>query len=408
MLDKKKLQAERELRDLMTEYNCMTLPAYKPSLYGITEQQARARRSFLLSAISVLKSGAGTLQDFQEERAVERAIENGLPVPDFSKRQLTPEQRGFAKFLMSGDGKEYRDAQSGTGAVANSAGSAGGYFVPQEFDADISLAQKQTDDLLNPDNVNIDSMPGLSGQPKTYSGWDLSSISSSRVNENTLQNPDSFPTASKLTLQAYMQRSTLGGSYEFDNDNYFGSTALLARAFGVAFARGIGAEVAANLVSGAVNSGITISDSVNSSPFDFDNFAKFFYSLNRVYRNSPKCAFAMNEATIEKLRLAKDSMQRPLINAADGVETLFGKKILSCPSIPGTLIDSGIAPGKVIVGDMSHLVVRLSQTEISLDFETRADKGEVLYTGRKRTDSAVFDPSGGTNSPIIYATISAA
>lgn len=407
MFDPKKRKSEEQLRDALEALDQLSF-SYGKITDKAQRSNALARMAYYRTLIPVLRAG-GTVDDLQRERTIEAAIENGLPVPDFSKRVPTPLQRSFGKFLATGDATEYRNtaAQSGVGTVTNSEGSAGGYFVPMEFDANLTLALAQTDDLLNPDNVMLDQGGDMSGRSKSFAGWDLSTLASVKVNENTLHSFTNFPASTKTDIATDMHRADLVESMEFDQDTYFTSTELMARAFGVAFARGIGAEVAAVLVAGAADSGITIRDTVNTSPFDYDNFAKLFYSLNRVYRNSPKCAWAMNEQTIEKLRLAKDSMLRPLINTADGVETLFGKKILSCPSIPGLLQDSGIAPGKVILGDMSHFIVRLSQTSISANRERFAESGQILYTARKRQGSAVLDPSSGTSPAIVFGTITA-
>ena len=134
MVDQAKMQAQRELRDLMTELNVMTLSSFKPAQIGMTEIQATNRRSYLISAISVLKSGAGTLQDVQEERLTNAMIEAGEKAPVLTReRKLTAEHRGFAKYLATGEAREYRDAQAGKGVVAQTQGTSGGYFVPQEF-----------------------------------------------------------------------------------------------------------------------------------------------------------------------------------------------------------------------------------------------------------------------------------
>lgn len=315
-------------------------------------------------------------------------------------------QNAFARYLMTGDGTELRDVQAGNGVVTNTAGTAGGYFVPETFWNQISISMADTDSLLDPDDVTVLYEKGFSARPKQLTSWDLSTISSTKISENTQQTGGAFPTAANTQIQANMHRLTLAASYEFDQDNFFGSTELMTRAYGVGFARGIGKEVAQTLLSSAVNSGINIAD-VPSVSIQIEQLSSVYFALDRAYRTSPKCRWAMNDKTYEKFRNMKTTTAGPLLDVTHDDELLMGKPILICPSIPGLLVDSGVANGKILFGDFSHLIVRMSQMVVRVDKETAADKGQTMYHGRLRTDSKVLDASAGSAPPIIYATITA-
>jgi HK97 family phage major capsid protein len=236
----------------------------------------------------------------------------------------------------------------------------------------------------------------------------LSTIGSARVGENTQSIAGVFPTVSQNILnRAGMHRVSLAASYEFSQDSFKEDTKLMAQAFGVAFARGIGAEVAQVLLAGAVNSGIIIPATVQTTTIQVAQLNSFYFALDRIYRNSDKCRWAMNDKTYEQLRNMATTVGGPLLDIANDKEEIFGKKVLICPSIPGLLVDSGVTPGKILFGDFDHLKVRLSPLALSVNREFAVDKGQTLFTGRMRADSAVVDASAGASAPIIYATLSA-
>jgi len=262
-------------------------------------------------------------------------------------------------------------------------------------------------DSLDKDNVDLCQEPDLAFRPLSFTGWDLSSIGSARVGENTQSSAGVFPTVSlNIMNRPGMHRLSLAASYEFSDDTYFEDTKLMAQAFGIGFARGIGAEVAQTLLAGAKNSGITISDS-ESATIQIAELNTVYFALDKIYRHSDKCCWAMSDGTWEKIRNMKTTVGGPLLDIRKGKLELLGKPVLICPSIPGLLVDSGVFPGKIIFGDFDHLKVRLSALALTVNKEFAVDKGQTLFTGRMRADSAVVDASAGAAPPIIYATITA-
>ena len=326
---------------------------------------------------------------------------------------MSREFRAWKKYLVTGDISEYRGTilESGKGDITSSAGSAGGYFVPTEFEKMVFEAAAQTDPLLSEENVGLiqDKSAGYSAQPKQISGWDLSTISSTQVDENTLQNPGTIPTVAGGTLNGYLHRLTLAGTLEFEDDAFMRAMELMSRAFGVGFARGIGASLVTGtgsgqpqgLLTGAANSGVT---TAGAGAITLDDIESVYFSLNRTYRNSPKCAWVVNDATYKMIRRAKDTQGRPLLSVERDDEILMGKKLLVSPTLSANAGDKGI-----IFGDLSHFIVRLSALKIVRNSQAPgyAEAGKALYNARMRVDAKVFDPSAGGSAPILYATLHA-
>jgi Phage capsid family len=67
--------------------------------------------------------------------------------------------------------------------------------------------------------------------------------------------------------------------------------------------------------------------------------------LDRIYRQSPKCAWVMSDAMYKMVRRAKDNNNHPLISVVDGKEILMGKRALVSPSMPSYNPSIGSAKG---------------------------------------------------------------
>lgn len=132
------------------------------------------------------------------------------------------------------------------------------------------------------------------------------------------------------------------------------------------------------------------------------DISDIYFSVNRAYRNSPKCAWVMSDTVYQMIRAAKDSSDRPLLNMHKDDETLMGKRVLVSPSVPSAAGSKGI-----IFGDLSQYVVRLckNSTEITRSIETPGyvEQGIALYTARTRIDANLIAP--GSVTPVVYATL---
>jgi HK97 family phage major capsid protein len=370
-------------------------------------QQERRRFDYLVSRVSSLKAGFG-VDELNRIECNQRRKADGFTPVEFHDSDLSVEQRAFCAYLRGGErDPELRVLLENNPQLA-AINTTGGALVPIEFENNVTEALAQTDNLLDEDAVTVIANPTLATRPLHLPGWDLSTISSVEVDENTTQEDGIAPSALGKLLGGAMHRVTLAASFEIEQDAYTSVMNLMARAYGVAFARGIGAAVAAKLVAGAANSGFR---TANIGKLVLPDFTSIYFALNRVYRASPKCAWVMNDATYQLVRAAADNSGRPLLSVERDGEMLFGKPIRIAPNVPGVNA-SPLADGYIVFGDLSHLIVRLSAMTIQRTIESGATQGRVelgsaLYTGRMRADSIVFDPSNGSSPPIIYARVKA-
>jgi HK97 family phage major capsid protein len=320
---------------------------------------------------------------------------------------------------------EYRDAaaQAGALSISYTQGATGGVLVPFSFYENVTEGMAQTDPLLDPKNVNLITEPGYAMNPKILPGYDLTQIKATRVSENSYSGvPDAFPVSSSEVLNAYPYVMATFATKEFEDDDFESSIASVARAHGVGMARAIGADLVTGsgsaqpqgLLTGASNSGITIG--TPTSPFvdliTLDDILEIYFAVNRFYRNSPKCAWVMNDTTYQLIRRMQayplQNEGLPFINVVDDRELLMGKPVLVSPSMP-----SGAGSKAIVFGDLSHFNVRVSAMYFrkANQAEFAVESARDMHISRMRADSVVFDPAtqaSPTNTqaaPIIYATM---
>lgn len=376
----------RELRAAISEAEALT---GKQSGMSKTEE---ARVNVLLAKIAALRQSAIAPNDFT--RRWMSAFLKGLEVPG--------ESRG-------------NDVLAGKETITYGQGPAGGYLVPTEFNQALVLGLAQWDPLLDEDVVTLIASDDYSLRPMNVPGWDLSTYAAQRVGEATQQNPQAVPTSAQAFLNGYTYKATLDASFEFEEDNAFQPTIELMRvAFDIAMARGIGVDLVSGtgtaqpqgIVTGAHNSGVTTGALNTVTYTDVENV---YFSVNRLYRNSPKCAWLVTDAVYELIRKSVDDNHRPLINIVGDRELLMGKPIYICPSLPAYNASLGAQlPGSFCVfGDLSHYIARVSAFYLTRSMQAPGyvEYGKGLYTALCRADGRVLDPTGGTTAPIVYATL---
>lgn len=324
---------------------------------------------------------------------------------------LSPEMRSWVNYLRTGDIREYRDTtfQAGKQTITFSDGSSGGFLIPEEMESKIFEALAQVDPLMSEENVGLIQESTYSMRPKQISGWDLSTIESVQIDENTLQVAAPTPSVAGRVLGQWIHRLTLSGTFEWEADSIAATLDKLARAMAVAFSRGIGSQLVTGsgsgecqgLLAGAHNSGVTTAAAGAISLADLNDV---YFSIDRIYRSSPLCAWVISDDVYKQIRSLKTTGGLPLLSIANDAETLFGKKVLISPSMPSDAGSRG-----VVFGDLSHFVVRLSKITLnrSVQGPGLVENGKANYHGSLRADSSVFDPSAGESPSIVYATLHA-
>jgi HK97 family phage major capsid protein len=317
----------------------------------------------------------------------------------------------FDKYVRGNIGeREMRDFLSGSSALAYTAGNQGGFTVPMEYDSTLRVAMAQVDPVLDESVCDFSMSDGPQLAPEQISGFDLSTISGQLVGESQVQNPQAIPTVFGKTLNSnFIFKASFGASLESQQDvpNF---PEKIAQAVGVALSRTISQHVMTGRGGSTDILGITNSlgapTVTNTTPgkIVLGDLTNIMFSVNRFYRNQPKCGWLCNDQAYKLIRNATSTDGVPLLNVHHNDEMLLGKKIYISPSL--SIASAGV--GLLLFGDFSHLVVRASRSTVAPYMQqAQADisKGSNLWIGRCRADSAYFDASGGNFPPIVLASI---
>ncbi len=336
----------------------------------------------------------------------------------------TPEQRAherlFHRFLAGASDSELEaEARSetllkaGQQATVFSAGPAGGVLVPMKFAQQVAEGRAAVDPLFDESIVTLIQETGFNLGPLTIPGWDLTGVAATKVSETEQHEDDAIPAIDSRLLNRYTYRAQFTGTLEFQEDSqaYGSAEAALARVMGVSFGRGVGVDLVngdgvtgpQGILSGSVDSGIT---TAAAGKLGLTDFTRIFYSVNLAYRNAPKAAWLVGEATHKMITESVDDAGRPLFPIVDGVVRILGKPCYLCPSIPTAAGSKGIC-----FGDLSHFYVHSSSLLIrrKLQVPGLCEYGKVAWLGLQMVDAVVHDPTEGANSgalsPIKYATL---
>jgi HK97 family phage major capsid protein len=339
--------------------------------------------------------------------------------------QASPEYReAFYRYLATGEEqREFRDVLVGGGgdmSIAYTQLSQGGPLVPIETEQRMFEAIAQTDPLLSDQVVDFWMSPTpYVLKPHVLTGVDLSSVAAQNIAETVKQSPQAVPTVAGKTLRGNIgYRFALAASIEAETDipNWL---AKYARIAGVAFARTIGKDAAFG--NGGLNTPAGLFPFLGPSVYQtgtgkitLTDINTIFYKVDAAYRAQPKCAWVMSDAVYQRLRNAVDASNRPLIDVADGTQTLIGKPIYISPSMSNSLLSEGF--GALIFGDLDHFHVRVSKPYLKREINSGRpgysqvatggiEFGECLYVSRIKMDCSLFDPSALSNPPIVWAAV---
>jgi HK97 family phage major capsid protein len=304
------------------------------------------------------------------------------------------------------------DFLAGQQTISFTAGTQGGMLVPETFMHEVAEGLAAVDPLLDPDVSNVVVDTGFSLKPLQLPGWDLSTIAATKLAEAAQHTQDAVPGTTQKMLNSHTYRLSLSASMEWEDDQavFARAQAAMARAYGIGFARGIGADLIngngstapAGVLTGASNSGVTYA---SSGAITRDDLLDIFFSVNKIYRASEKCAWLMADQTYQLVRAASDSNGRPLLDMVADREMLLGKPVYVSPSLPYSN-NASVGLGKIVFGDLSHFYVHVSQMHLRRNWQLPGyvEYGKALYTGLMRADSVVHDPTNGAMPPIVYAT----
>ena len=339
-----------------------------------------------------------------EVRAHEKIFRRYISGRLYSGQEVNEELRS-AGFEIESAEKRATSFLAGQQTLAFTDGPTGGFLVPIAFAKVVAEARAAIDPFFDENVVTLIQENNFTLPQLQIPGWDVSSISASKVAENTQHDPDLIPGITQKLLSRWTYRATFAGSLEFDEESKaFGSAEnALARAIGIAFGRGVGVDLATGngttapqgLVTGAADSGVT---QTTAGALSYDDFVNLFFSVNQAYRSQPKSAFVMSDAIYKLAVGAKDTTNRPLFPIVNGVLRILDRPAYMAPSLPSTAGGAG-----VWFGDLSHMYVHASTLRIQRPSQVPGlcENGMVAWCGLQLVDAAIVDPSDGALPPVV-------
>ena len=373
--------------------------------------RAECKRSdALVARLAALRDTGITDGDYQRIAAEEW----GRKIAEPERRAQEAHEKLFEGFLRGKPDEELRGLPgtpsllAGTQAVAFTAGPQGGVLVPAKFQQSVTLGLAATDPLLDAKVCDVIQENDFRLPPLQIPGWDLSTITATKVDEAAQHNADAVPSADNKLLNKFTYRVSLGASLEFEDDEraFARLMAGMGMAMGIGFARGIGADLVngdgATGPSGILNGLSSVFSTATAGTVILADINEAFYAVNPIYRASAKCGWLMNDTAHEAVSNATDPNGRPLINVVNGVEMLKGKPIHITPSLP----TSG-AGSFCVFGDLDYFKVHVSTMWLrrSLQVPGYVENGKALYTGLMLCDAVLHDPTGGDMPPVICAAL---
>jgi len=317
---------------------------------------------------------------------------------------------GFCRYIAGETDKqpELRDMISGAESITYSALAAGGALVPFAFDPVLRVVSRQVTPLLD---EQISDFAEITGpfRPGQISGVDLSTVAAAIVAESAQQTSQTFPTLLGTVMKPnIIFRTTFVASLELEEDAENFALAIV-KAAAVAHARAIGAQcVSSTSFTGALAQSAPASGVVTTTGvISLTAVESIFYSIDRYWRNSPKCAWLMSDSCWQRMRTTLvDSQNRPLLDLSEGDNvTLMGKPVLISPDLPNLATSNS----QIYFGDFGAFRIRKSRMTIRRNTQLGSfgdvTKGEATFTSLCQADAMIFDPSSGSNPPITVSTV---
>jgi HK97 family phage major capsid protein len=314
-------------------------------------------------------------------------------------RSKDAELESFRRYLANGEIRTYSGMASDSGV--------GGFVVPAAFYSKLLAGVAQYTELMDESAVNLIETSDWA-RPLTVPQIDLSTISSAIAVQGSDTPPVSNPTFTSNVLKGYSYRTNpIAATLEIEQDSFENISDILTAAFAVGLARGIGGGLIngsgtgapKGVLASATDSGIVSSG--GSGTFSSGDLRSIYFSINRAYRVSPKCAWLMNDTTYQAILALKDTAGRPLVSITEDTERLFGKRILISPDMPTTVGSKGLC-----FGDFNQFTVRVAKQGVLVrrNFEALgyAEQGIALYTAFMRVDAALNNAATGS---VKYATL---
>jgi HK97 family phage major capsid protein len=381
-------------------------------------KEQRKRADILMSKIASIRDMGMSTDEAHRALAVEYGREI---VPEFTAGKSQRAHEDLFKDYLRGAADNDIETRAttlvaGSQSIIYSAGQNGGFLVPTKFYASAAEGLALTDPLLDPSIVTLIQEPDFSLRPITIPGWDLSGVAAVKVGETSTYTSSNVPSITSEMKNGYTYRVAFDASLEWsaDAEVYGDPMAALGRACGIAMARGVGQDLVTGngvsapqgVLTGSADSGVV---TANAGKLVLEDFTNVFFSVNKIYRDSPKAAWLVSDAVAKMISNAVDGNQRPLFPVEDGITRICGKVVYVCPSLPAYNASLGTqAPGSFCVfGDLSHYYVHASNIRMQRLLQTPGliEYGKCRYIALQRVDAVLEDPTDGALPPIVSARL---
>lgn len=272
--------------------------------------------------------------------------------------------------------------------------SAGGYTVPEGFQAEIVKSMAAWGPMLDPSVTRV--LNTSTGNDIPWPTVNDTSNTGALLAENTQEGEQDVTFAQKV-LGAYKYSSDIVRvSLELLQDSAFDMDQLLSELFGERLGRIGNAQLTTGTGSGQPNGIVTASSAgktaASATAITFDEIIDLFHSIDPAYRASPRCSFMFNDSTLSSIRKLKDGDGNYLWQSADG-RSGEPATILGRPYVVNQAMAS-IATGNktVLFGDMNKYVVRRVRDFTLLRLAERyADFYQVGFLAFNRIDGELLD-----------------
>jgi HK97 family phage major capsid protein len=344
-------------------------------------KQDEQRMTNLHVLIGAVKAGA-SLEEANQEILNEAEARHGfVPTKLFTTSTETRAKAAFMQQLSRvKDSREIEfRANEAEGNLLNMIGtySGLGYFVPTDFYGKVYSTMAAHDPLFDDDACTViktdNANPILIG---TYDDIENVAVQVGEAGDTTgdqvnLGQPGGVKLGAysyrtpvhKISLETFQDLADSARAYD-----------LFARFAGDRMARGIGAKLingsgssttlglAASLLASGVSPIVASGSSANTGGVETGrntigsaDLADLYFSVNSAYRASEKCAWLMNDNTLQYLCAIVTKQGLPLVKLEDGLPTIMGKPVRVSPSMS----NMGSDAMAVIFGDLSYWNTRI-------------------------------------------------
>ena len=313
------------------------------------------------------------------------------------KHVLTATEKSeLRRFLVTGR-HEQRDLTTGGPAAA---------FIPEQFNAQVYDALKAYDALFDPEVCTV--FESNTGGPLDLFAVD-DTASEASILEETFADSELDPTTGRIQLPQAPAWDTgvVKVTWALLQDSGVDIEGMLAKAFAVRFARGIGPSLIGALLDGAKLGATANGSATNtggseggSTSIGTADLVALRTSINPAYR-AAGAWWLMNDDTLSFLDSLLDKAGRPVLPQiyVGGQRMLMGHPVGICPSL------ENIGPGAIPImfGATSYFVLRTVKGEGRL-VRMAERYAEYLQTGFKsfmRANAALLC-AAGADSPVKY------